>query len=46
MTMMFDEACAYKTGLCCSFSCYGHDCLIEKGMFEATIPLSDIYYEE
>lgn len=28
------------------FRNYGHDCLIEKGMFEVTIPLSDIYYEE
>ena len=28
------------------FRKYAHDCLIEKGKFEATIPLSDIYYEE
>lgn len=28
------------------FRKYAHDCLIEKGMFETTIPLSDIYYEE
>lgn len=28
------------------FRKYAHDCLIEKGAFEAPIPLSDIYYEE
>ena len=28
------------------FRNYAHDCLIEKGTFEITIPLSDIYYEE
>lgn len=28
------------------FRNYAHDCLIEKGTFEFTVPLSDIYYEE